>query len=135
MARKRVFHLSLCTFLITSLFFRGFEAGVCPENWIQNQNSCFGVILQKLSWPEAEIDCQTYGKHGHLASFQTKSEWDLVAKYVVANFKDVEDIWVGLEDSRRVSALDSGPQWQVPSAIVNSVYLVICLLAEFYLWF
>ncbi|XP_067324509.1 C-type lectin BfL-2-like [Anolis sagrei] len=101
MAQKKVSHLSLCTFLIAILFFQGFEAGVCPESWIQHLNRCFGVVPQKSSWPEAEVDCQTFGKHGHLASFQTKAEWDVVAKYILANFKDVDDIWVGLEDARR----------------------------------
>uniref|UniRef100_A0A8C5SBF0 C-type lectin domain-containing protein n=1 Tax=Laticauda laticaudata TaxID=8630 RepID=A0A8C5SBF0_LATLA len=68
--------------------------------------NCYGLFHEKLSWHEAEIRCQSYGRGTHLASILTWPETLIVSKHISAYMKEKGvDVWIGLHDVRHVSMI------------------------------
>uniref|UniRef100_A0A670K9L4 C-type lectin domain-containing protein n=1 Tax=Podarcis muralis TaxID=64176 RepID=A0A670K9L4_PODMU len=65
----------------------------CPRGWLQYQGNCYGFFHNKLSWHEAEIECQSYGRGTHLTSILARAETLMKQGYV----------WIGLHDTHQVS--------------------------------
>ncbi|XP_060546882.1 C-type Lectin CRL-like [Pantherophis guttatus] len=86
---------------LLGFFMAASQAGFCPREWLRYQRNCYGLFHEKLSWHEAEIRCQSYGRGTHLASILTWPETLIVAKHISAyiNEKGV-DVWIGLHDVR-----------------------------------
>uniref|UniRef100_A0A8C6XEE7 C-type lectin domain-containing protein n=1 Tax=Naja naja TaxID=35670 RepID=A0A8C6XEE7_NAJNA len=71
------------------------------REWLQNQGNCYAYFDQQLTWHEAEIECQSYGRGAHLASILTKAETLLVAEHVSTYQREFSNVWIGLHDKRR----------------------------------
>uniref|UniRef100_A0ACB8FLG5 Uncharacterized protein n=1 Tax=Sphaerodactylus townsendi TaxID=933632 RepID=A0ACB8FLG5_9SAUR len=65
------------------------------------QGHCYGFFQDKMTWAEAEIDCQSQGTNGHLASISSKAEGAVLARYIKASQQDDQNIWIGLHDPQR----------------------------------
>nr|XP_060639010.1 C-type lectin-like [Anolis sagrei ordinatus] len=90
--------VSLC---LLGIFMRATEADTCARGWLQYQGNCYGFFHKLLSWHEAEIDCQSYGRGTHLASILTWTETLIVSKHISAYKKEKQvDVWIGLHDTR-----------------------------------
>uniref|UniRef100_A0A8C6XDC6 C-type lectin domain-containing protein n=1 Tax=Naja naja TaxID=35670 RepID=A0A8C6XDC6_NAJNA len=77
------------------------EADTCAREWLQNQGNCYAYFDQKLTWHEAEIECQSYGRGAHLASILTKAETLLVAEHISTYQREFSNVWIGLHDVRQ----------------------------------
>ncbi|XP_077773100.1 C-type lectin BpLec-like [Podarcis muralis] len=86
--------------ILVSSCFSGAKASSCPRDWMQNQGNCYAYFDYKMSWYEAEIDCQSYGRGTHLASILTEKEAALVAKHIATYQKNPSQVWIGLHDPR-----------------------------------
>ncbi|XP_029142850.1 C-type lectin-like [Protobothrops mucrosquamatus] len=86
----------------SSLWLLGFfmavsQAAFCPREWLRYQRNCYGLFHEKLSWHEAEIRCQTYGRGTHLASILAWPETLIVSKHISVYMKEKGvDVWIGL---------------------------------------
>ncbi|XP_013925937.1 PREDICTED: C-type lectin BPL-like [Thamnophis sirtalis] len=77
------------------------HAGFCPREWLRYQRNCYGLFHEKLSWHEAEIRCQSYGRGTHLTSILTWPETLIVCKHISDYMKEKGvDVWIGLHDVR-----------------------------------
>ncbi|XP_066487093.1 C-type lectin BpLec-like [Tiliqua scincoides] len=81
--------------------FLGAEAWSCARGWMQSQGNCYAYFDEQLTWAEAEIDCQSYGRGAHLVSVLTKAETDLLARFITRYQKSHSDVWIGLHDVRQ----------------------------------
>ncbi|XP_048356769.1 C-type lectin-like isoform X5 [Sphaerodactylus townsendi] len=95
------FSLVFFGFLIAGPCSRGVEAVSCPGGWIFYQGSCYGFFQDKMSWAEAEIDCQSQGTNGHLASISSKAEGAVLARHIKAFLQGCQHVWIGLHDPQR----------------------------------
>ncbi|KAJ6651896.1 hypothetical protein lerEdw1_015952 [Lerista edwardsae] len=92
--------LCLLSILICGSFLEA-KALNCDRGWMEDQGNCYAFFQDKVTWFEAEIQCQSYGPGTHLASVLTVAETELVATYI-ANFPNVNTgVWIGLFDARR----------------------------------
>ncbi|XP_053112236.1 regenerating islet-derived protein 4-like [Hemicordylus capensis] len=73
-------------------------AATCPGGWIAYQSNCYGLFYERLSWNDAEEECQSYGHNGHLASVLNWAETDVVASYITSFHKNIGPVWIGLKD-------------------------------------
>uniref|UniRef100_H9GDC6 C-type lectin domain-containing protein n=1 Tax=Anolis carolinensis TaxID=28377 RepID=H9GDC6_ANOCA len=97
-------YASLCLFgLLLSNPFPGAEAASCARNWLQNQGNCYAFFDTKMTWAEAEVECQSYGRGAHLASLLSQAEAELIANYISISQKEKSNVWIGLHDPRQVS--------------------------------
>nr|XP_008113584.1 PREDICTED: C-type lectin BpLec-like [Anolis carolinensis] len=95
-------YASLCLFgLLLSSPFPGAVAASCARDWMQNQGNCYAYFDFKLTWAEAEIECQSYGRGAHLASVLTAAETALIANYISTYQKVKGNVWIGLHDPRQ----------------------------------
>ncbi|XP_067325700.1 C-type lectin LmsL-like [Anolis sagrei] len=76
------------------------QADTCAREWLQYQGNCYGYFDTKMTWPEAEIECQTYQRGAHLASLLSHAEILVVANHISAYQTEVSDVWIGLHDIR-----------------------------------
>uniref|UniRef100_A0A8D0BHG8 C-type lectin domain-containing protein n=1 Tax=Salvator merianae TaxID=96440 RepID=A0A8D0BHG8_SALMN len=84
-----------------SFFVGATEGNTCPREWLRYQGNCYGFFQKKLSWHEAEIECQQYGHGTHLASILARPETLLLSKYISIYKKESGvDVWIGLHDIR-----------------------------------
>ncbi|XP_034992792.2 C-type lectin-like [Zootoca vivipara] len=91
--------VSLC---LLGFFMRAVEADCCPRGWLQYQGNCYGFFHNKLSWHEAEIECQSYGRGTHLASILARAETLMVSKHISIDKKETGvDVWIGLHDTHQ----------------------------------
>ncbi|XP_066487086.1 C-type lectin BpLec-like [Tiliqua scincoides] len=91
---------ALLGILICSSFL-GAKASACDRDWMQNQGNCYAFFEEKVTWAEAETECQSYGRGAHLASILTEAETYLVFRYI-ANYPNVQShVWIGLRDFRK----------------------------------
>ncbi|XP_028560068.1 regenerating islet-derived protein 4-like [Podarcis muralis] len=84
----------------------------CPNGWLQNQGNCYAYIEKMMTWADAEVDCQSYGRGVHLASILNQKECSIVAKYILAQQKTRTDVWIGLYDplqNRKWKWADNSP--------------------------
>ncbi|XP_048356131.1 C-type lectin-like [Sphaerodactylus townsendi] len=95
------FALVFFGFLIAGPCPRGVQAMSCPGGWMFYGGSCYGLFQDKMSWAEAEIDCQSQGTNGHLASISTKAEGAVLARHIKASQQDCQNVWIGLHDPQR----------------------------------
>ncbi|XP_042332354.1 regenerating islet-derived protein 4-like [Sceloporus undulatus] len=92
-------YASLCLFgLLLSSPFPGGEAASCARGWLQNQGNCYAYFDTKMTWSEAEIECQSYGRGAHLASVLSKAESALIAQHISAYQRQKSHVWIGLND-------------------------------------
>ncbi|XP_042300128.1 C-type lectin-like, partial [Sceloporus undulatus] len=95
-------YLNFCLLgIFFSNSFLGAEADSCAREWLQNQGNCYAYFDNQLSWQEAEIECQSYGRGAHLASVLTKAETLLVAEHISTYQKERSNVWIGLHDVRQ----------------------------------
>uniref|UniRef100_H9GD81 C-type lectin domain-containing protein n=1 Tax=Anolis carolinensis TaxID=28377 RepID=H9GD81_ANOCA len=85
----------LSFFFLTSCFYAA-KADTCAREWLQNQGNCYAYFDNKLTWQEAEIECQSYGRGAHLASVLTKAETLLVAEHISTYQQEPSNVWIGL---------------------------------------
>ncbi|XP_048356770.1 C-type lectin-like isoform X6 [Sphaerodactylus townsendi] len=93
--------LAFCGFLVAGPGPRGVEAISCPGGWMFYQGHCYGFFQDKMTWAEAEIDCQSQGPNGHLASISSKAEGAVLARHIKASQQDCQHVWIGLHDPQR----------------------------------
>ncbi|XP_053115031.1 C-type lection lectoxin-Enh3-like [Hemicordylus capensis] len=75
------------------------KADACPRQWLKYQGNCYGFFQKKLSWHEAEIDCQSYGRNTSLASILSWQEALIVSEHISAYMTEAGvDVWIGLHD-------------------------------------
>ncbi|KAF7235627.1 C-type lectin BfL-2 [Varanus komodoensis] len=94
------FGICLLSILVANPFL-GAEADTCAREWLQNQGNCYAYFDNKLTWQEAEIECQSYGRGAHLASILTNAETLLVAEHISTYQRKLSDVWIGLHDVRQ----------------------------------
>ncbi|XP_063180850.1 C-type lectin-like [Chroicocephalus ridibundus] len=75
----------------------GGQTADCPKNWIQYRGSCYGYFNTRMTWAEAEEECNRYGPMGHLASIHSEGAAMVLARYVDKEMKGV-NTWIGLQD-------------------------------------
>ncbi|XP_029472258.1 regenerating islet-derived protein 4-like isoform X1 [Rhinatrema bivittatum] len=93
--------VSLCL-LGTLIFSPSAEGAVvarsrCPSGWFFYKSNCYGYFRFKLSWAEAEFECQSYGHGAHLASILDDAEGNIIASHISA-YPKTSDVWLGLHD-------------------------------------
>ncbi|KAM6451631.1 C-type lectin-like isoform 2-T2 [Liasis olivaceus] len=95
-------YFSLCFLglLIANPFLEA-EADTCAREWLQNQGNCYAYFDNKVTWQEAEIECQSYGRGAHLASVLTEAETLLVAEHIFNSKRSPSNVWIGLHDVRQ----------------------------------
>ncbi|KAG6920914.1 hypothetical protein G0U57_012437, partial [Chelydra serpentina] len=94
------FGLSLLGCLIFNPSLEGIGATPCPEEWLLYKDHCYGFFSEKMTWSEAEVECQYHRNGAHLASILTEAEGNTVAKYIsMSSFTD--QVWIGLDDPRK----------------------------------
>ncbi|XP_044278336.1 C-type lectin BpLec-like [Varanus komodoensis] len=76
------------------------NANSCARKWLQYQGNCYGYFEMKLTWQEAEIECQSYHRGAHLVSLLTPAETLVVADHISAYQTEVSDVWIRLHDIR-----------------------------------
>uniref|UniRef100_A0A8C5SHV0 C-type lectin domain-containing protein n=1 Tax=Laticauda laticaudata TaxID=8630 RepID=A0A8C5SHV0_LATLA len=74
------------------------KAASCPRNWLQKQGNCYGYFDEKLSWDDAEFECQTFGPGCHLASILSIQESALMSVYIKNKQQSRSHVWIGLRD-------------------------------------
>ncbi|KAJ6650453.1 hypothetical protein lerEdw1_007699, partial [Lerista edwardsae] len=77
----------------------GFQL-ISGREWLQYQGNCYGYFETKLTWEEAEIECQSYQRGAHLASLLTVAETLVVADHISTYQTERSDVWIGLHDIR-----------------------------------
>ncbi|XP_054844914.1 C-type lectin-like [Eublepharis macularius] len=90
--------LSCLSLAFLGLLIAGAEGSSCPSGWLFYQGSCYGLFHDRVTWAEAEIDCQSQGRNGHLASIASQAEGMVLAKHIMAYQKGCVNVWIGLFD-------------------------------------
>ncbi|XP_034992324.1 regenerating islet-derived protein 4-like [Zootoca vivipara] len=90
----------LASFLVSSSLVGAVKADTCAREWLQYQGNCYGYFEAKMTWEEAEIECQSYHRGAHLASILTVAETLVVADHIFAYQTEPSNVWIGLHDIR-----------------------------------
>ncbi|KYO19732.1 C-type lectin lectoxin-Thr1-like [Alligator mississippiensis] len=92
-------HLSLCLLgcLVLSPWLEGAEAKSCRRGWLFYGNKCYGFFSKRVTWAEAEVQCQTYHPGAHLASIRSDEEADRLIGYLL-RIQLKGNVWIGLRD-------------------------------------
>ncbi|XP_026181764.1 ladderlectin-like [Mastacembelus armatus] len=67
----------------------------CFSGWTRNNGRCFMHVPKALTWPAAQLNCQSLG--GNLASVRDAEEYEVIQK-VIADAKGTGLIWIGGHD-------------------------------------
>uniref|UniRef100_A0A8B9F4Y1 C-type lectin domain-containing protein n=1 Tax=Amazona collaria TaxID=241587 RepID=A0A8B9F4Y1_9PSIT len=70
----------------------------CPPKWLYFRDYCYGFFQQRLTWDEAEEECELYGPMGHLASVHDKDVSDTLALYLASQSQATDNVWIGLQN-------------------------------------
>ncbi|XP_030327924.1 C-type lectin-like [Strigops habroptila] len=76
---------------------QGGRAASCPQNWHLFRGYCYGYFTERLTWEEAEAECERHGPMGHLASIHSSGASRVLATYVKSH-RDGANTWIGLRD-------------------------------------
>ncbi|XP_038071198.1 alpha-N-acetylgalactosamine-specific lectin-like [Patiria miniata] len=79
----------------------------CHPPWVAFNQECYLIVMQKMSYQDAEEHCLTYSRalrECHLASVANDEEYDFILGLAVAASVDTSGLWLGLND--RLNALD-----------------------------
>ncbi|XP_075785240.1 lectin-like [Pelodiscus sinensis] len=75
--------------------------GFCDEGWVQYKDSCYKAVMAPRKWAEAEVACQSQGKHTHLASIHSAEENDFIF-HLMGKLQDHtkgQAYWIGGHDT------------------------------------
>ncbi|XP_077197091.1 C-type lectin-like [Paroedura picta] len=95
------FSLAALGLLVAGPLPRGVGASSCPGGWVFYRGSCYGFFQDEMTWAEAEIECQSLGRNGHLASIASQDEGMVLAEQIKADQKTCINVWIGLRDSQK----------------------------------
>nr|XP_008108948.1 PREDICTED: lectin [Anolis carolinensis] len=75
--------------------------GFCGKGWVQYMNACYKVEKKPKNWNEAEMACQRYGTHAHLASIHSTEENDFIFHLMGKPLDRLngEAYWIGGHDT------------------------------------
>uniref|UniRef100_A0A803T745 C-type lectin domain-containing protein n=1 Tax=Anolis carolinensis TaxID=28377 RepID=A0A803T745_ANOCA len=96
----------LCVFLLT--FIHGISSqtclcasGFCEPGWVQYMDACYKNEKAPKNWNDAEMSCQKYGIHAHLASIHSTEENDFIFHLMgmPLNYTQGKAYWIGAHDT------------------------------------
>ncbi|KAM6466010.1 C-type lectin LmsL-like [Liasis olivaceus] len=75
--------------------------GFCARGWVQYKSACYKAVMQRKTWTEAEMSCQSYTPTSHLASIHSMEENDFIFHLMgkPLNYKIGEAYWIGAHDT------------------------------------
>ncbi|XP_053107312.1 C-type lectin LmsL-like [Hemicordylus capensis] len=75
--------------------------GSCAVGWIQFQNACYKIEVDRRNWNDAEIACQSHGRNAHLASIHSAEENDFVFNLMgkPLDYTKGQAYWIGAHDT------------------------------------
>ncbi|KAM9028978.1 C-type lectin-like [Ara ararauna] len=78
---------------------QGGGAVSCPPKWLFFRGYCYGFFQQKMTWDEAEAECELYGPMGHLASIHSQDTSHVLAGYLRSQSQATGNVWIGLQNT------------------------------------
>ncbi|XP_061469020.1 C-type lectin LmsL-like [Rhineura floridana] len=75
--------------------------GFCERGWVQYQNTCYKAVKEKMTWTDAEMACQSYGRNSHLASIHSTEENDFIFHLMdkPTDYTKGQAYWIGAHDT------------------------------------
>nr|XP_006121317.1 C-type lectin BfL-2-like [Pelodiscus sinensis] len=78
----------------------GRKAAACSRGWFHYRDHCYKFFSEKLTWSDAEIECQHEQTGAHLASILNDAETNIVAQYL-STATSTDRVWIGLHDPNK----------------------------------
>ncbi|XP_007524719.1 regenerating islet-derived protein 4 [Erinaceus europaeus] len=72
----------------------------CATGWFYYKSNCYGYFRKLRSWPDAELECQSYGSGSHLASVHNLKEAKTLAMFI-SGYQKNRPVWIGLHDPQK----------------------------------
>ncbi|XP_025756677.1 type-2 ice-structuring protein isoform X2 [Oreochromis niloticus] len=93
----------------------------CPDNWSEFGGRCFHYVSVKMTWAEAEKNCQSM--KANLASVHSAEENQNIQKVIKATSLNESRTWIGGTDCQMKKA--NGMIYRVPF-VVNPCVPSVC---------